>query len=161
MKTQIQAPSGSFQNRPKSFLRKRVTISNTWVPQDIHGSEEGHLLPLWNLRHGWIWDGLLFVVPSKNMTQLDPVATKLEELRTSYLTYCGHVMHGVYEGHSEKEAAEKIAEAEASWPEHKNARMMIACPAYQRRRAVHAECADEAEARSWAMEYLKDDVANL
>lgn len=75
MKTQIQAPSGSFQNRPKSFLRKRVTISNTWVPQDIHGSEEGHLLPLWNLRHGWIWDGLLFVVPSKNMTQLDPVAT--------------------------------------------------------------------------------------
>ena len=88
-------------------------------------------------------------------------ATKLEELRTSYLTYSGHVMHGVYEGHSEKEAAEKIAEAEASWPEHKNARIMIACPAYQRRRAVHAECADEAEARSWAMEYLKDDVANL
>ena len=91
-------------------------------------------------------------------TALDEIfqlgAKKLEELRTSYLTYSGHVMHGVYEGHSEEEVAEKIAEAEASWPEHKNEQIMIACPAYQRRRAVDAECGDKAEARSWAMEYL-------
>ena len=38
---------------------------------------------------------------------------------------------------------------------------MIECPMYQRRRAVRADSGDAAEARSWAMEYLKDDVARL
>ena len=88
-------------------------------------------------------------------------AKKLEELRSSYLTYSGHVMHSVYEGHSQEDVAGKIVAAEASWPEHKNAQSMIECPSYQRRRAVHAECGEAAEARSWAMEYLKDDVARL
>ena len=88
-------------------------------------------------------------------------AKKLEELRTSYLTYSGHVMHGVYEGHSQEEVTSKIVAAEASWPEHKNEQSMIECPMYQRRRAVRADAGDAAEARSWAMEYLKDDVARL
>ena len=88
-------------------------------------------------------------------------AKKLEELRTSYLTYSGHVMHGVYEGHSQEEVTSKIVAAEASWPEHKNEQSMIECPMYQRRRAVCADSGDAAEARSWAMEYLKDDVARL
>ena len=88
-------------------------------------------------------------------------AKKLEELRTSYLTYSGHVMHGVYEGHSQEQVTAKIVAAEASWPEHKNEQSMIECPTYQRRRAVRADSGDEAEARSWAMEYLKDDVARL
>ena len=85
-------------------------------------------------------------------------AKKLEELRASYLTYSGHVMHGVYEGHSQEEVTSKIVEAEASWPEHKDAQSMIACPAYQRPRA---ECGEAAEAKAWAMEYLRDDVACL
>ena len=79
-------------------------------------------------------------------------AKKLEELRTSYLTYSGHVMHGVYEGHSQEEA---------SWPEHKNEQSMIERPMYQRLPAVCADSGDAAEAMSWAMEYLKDDVARL
>ena len=52
-------------------------------------------------------------------------AKKLEELRSSYLTYSGHVMHSVYEGHSQEDVAGKIVAAEASWPEHKNAQSMI------------------------------------
>jgi hypothetical protein len=44
---------------------------------------------------------------------------KLKSLRTSYLAYSAHVMHGTYEGHSAEEVAEGIAEAEVSWPEHK------------------------------------------
>ena len=86
---------------------------------------------------------------------------KLAVLRNSYLAYSGHVMHGVYEGHDEEEVRAKIAEAEASWPEHKNTQTMIECPEYQRRRAAHAEGLDSAEANAWAMEYLKDDVARL
>ena len=68
-------------------------------------------------------------------------------------------MHGVYEGHNQEEVMAKIVAAEASWPEHKNAENI--CPQYQRRRAVPADCGDAAEARSWAMEYLKDGVARL
>jgi hypothetical protein len=32
-------------------------------------------------------------------------AKEVEELRNSYLTYSGHVMHGVYEGHSKEEVS--------------------------------------------------------
>eukprot|EP00438_Fugacium_kawagutii_P023366 Skav208169 [mRNA] locus=scaffold1044:266169:266840:- [translate_table: standard] len=62
----------------------------------------------------------------------DLAVEKLAELRNSYLVYSGHVMHGVYEGHSQEEVAAKITEGEASWPEHKNERAMIECPAYFR-----------------------------
>eukprot|EP00438_Fugacium_kawagutii_P017484 Skav217980 [mRNA] locus=scaffold496:402099:408191:- [translate_table: standard] len=91
----------------------------------------------------------------------DLAAEKLEELRNSYLVYSGHVMHGVYEGHSQEEVAAKIVEAEASWPEHKNERAMIECPEYQRRRALPGDGCDAAEAKTWALEYLKDDVVRL
>ena len=60
-----------------------------------------------------------------------------------------------------EEVARKIVEAEASWPEHKNAQCMIESPAYQRRRPVHAASDAAEEAKLWAMEYLNEDVARL
>eukprot|EP00438_Fugacium_kawagutii_P008899 Skav215707 [mRNA] locus=scaffold2573:242958:252224:+ [translate_table: standard] len=91
----------------------------------------------------------------------DVAEKRLEELRSGYLAYSGHVMHGVYEGHAQEEVAAKIAEAEASWPEHKNEQAMIECPEYQRRRALPTDGPDATEAMAWAMEYLTGDVARL
>ena len=88
-------------------------------------------------------------------------AEKLKELREAYVAYSGHVMHGVYAGLSEQEIVTGIAAAEASWPEHKLEERMVACPAYQRRRASQSDCAAEKEAEAWAMEYLAEDVAAL
>ena len=86
---------------------------------------------------------------------------KLQELREAYLLYSGHVMHGVYEGLSQGEIKEGIRAAEASWPEHKEEQIMIACPAYQRRRASATEADEREEAMAWAREHLAEDVATL
>ncbi|CAK9113461.1 unnamed protein product, partial [Durusdinium trenchii] len=86
---------------------------------------------------------------------------KLQELREAYLLYSGHVMHGVYEGLSQGEIKEGIRAAEASWPEHKEEQIMIACPAYQRRRASATEADEREEAMAWAREYLAENVATL
>ena len=87
--------------------------------------------------------------------------SKLEGLRKDYLEYNAHVMHGTYEGHSPEGTASKIAEAEASWPEHKQAEVMLQCPAYQRRRAASADSCAKEEATTWGKEYLQEDVATL
>ena len=88
-------------------------------------------------------------------------AESLASLRASYLRYSGHVMHGVYEGHSPDSVEAKIAVAEATWPEHRNEDSMVQTPAYQRRRACDSAGAAKEEARAWAKEYLEEDVAHL
>lgn len=70
-------------------------------------------------------------------------------------------MHGVYDGHGSEAVAEKIAQAEASWPEHKLQTRMIESPAYQRRRARDDMANEVEEALAWATEYLQEDVAEL
>ena len=63
------------------------------------------------------------------------------------------VMHGTYAGHDAEAIAKGIADAEASWPEHKDAMALIQIPAYQQRRAWVAQQAAEEEGRAWAQEY--------
>ena len=86
---------------------------------------------------------------------------RLEQLRQDYLRYSAHAMHGVYDGHGSEAVAEKIAQAEASWPEHKLQTRMIETPAYQRRRARDDIANEVEEASAWATEYLQEDVAEL
>ena len=86
---------------------------------------------------------------------------RLAALRVAYLEYSGHVMHGTYAGHDAEAIAKGIADAEASWPEHKDAMALIQIPAYQQRRAWVAQQAAEEEGRAWAQEYLAQDVSTL
>ena len=86
---------------------------------------------------------------------------KLACLRRRYLRYSGHVMHGVYEGHSQEDTEAKIARAEETWPEHREELRMVSCPTYQNRRACESDLEATEEAQTWAMEYLREDVAKL
>ena len=88
-------------------------------------------------------------------------AERLTYLRASYLRYTGHVMYGVYAGHSREDVEAKIAAAEASWPEHRDEIRMVQFPAYQGRRARESTGTANEEAEAWAKTYLEEDVAGL
>ena len=63
---------------------------------------------------------------------------RLAALRAAYLEYNAHVMHGTYAGQDTEAIAQGIADAEAAWPEHKDAVAMIQSPPYQQRRMASA-----------------------
>ena len=96
--------------------------------------------------------------------QLEELFHRVEQNYTrivnAYLAYNAHVARAQYGAGQEQELQKRIAEAEATWPEHRNEMDMVAAPAYQRKR-FDEKTAMEDEARAWAKEYLDEDVTRL
>ena len=96
--------------------------------------------------------------------QLEELFHRVEQNYTrivnAYLAYNAHVARAQYGAGQEQELQKRIAEAEATWPEHRNEMDMVAAPAYQRKRFDEKNTMED-EARAWAKEYLDEDVTRL